>query len=210
MELPFEQQVEETSFSFSPNTPPPPERRRGARHITILRVGTIHLDDRRELCLIRNISAGGLMAHVYSKLTIGQPVAAELKTNQRIEGRISWIEGANVGISFDEAIDVEALLNSQTELENGWRPRLPRVEIDRLATLRIGASTVGVSTRDISQGGVKIETDQPFDPDQEVVLTLDGFRPLHGTVRWYKDGLCGIGFNQVVPFRELMNWLKTR
>ena len=210
MDAPFDNVVEETSFSFSAEPPPPPERRRGRRHITILRVGTIHLDGRRELCLIRNISAGGLMAHVYSELRVGQRVAAELKSNQRIEGAVSWIEGANVGISFDQQIDVEALLNSQTELDNGWRPRLPRVEVDCLATLRVGARLFGVSTRDIGQGGVKVETDEPFEPDQEVVLTLDGFRPLHGTVRWYKDGLCGIGFNQVVPFRELMNWLKAK
>jgi len=60
--------VEETTFSFSTRAPQPPERRRDTRHITILRVGTILVDGRRELCLIRNISAGGLMAHVYSQL----------------------------------------------------------------------------------------------------------------------------------------------
>src|SRR3712207_7884086 len=57
--------VEETTFSFS-NAAPQPDRRRQARHLTILRVGTLIIDGRRELCLIRNISAGGVMAHVYS------------------------------------------------------------------------------------------------------------------------------------------------
>lgn len=199
--------VEETTFSFSNEAPQPAERRRDKRHMTILRVGTLHIEDRRELCLIRNISAGGLKAHVYSHLELGTRVAAELKTNQRIAGEVSWIEGTNVGISFDEPIDVEDVLNNQ-ELENGWRPRLPRVEIDRLATLRVGARMFGVAARDISQGGVKLETDQPFETGEEVVLSLDKFRPLHGTVRWCHDGLCGIAFNQVIPFRELMDWLK--
>lgn len=199
--------VEETTFSFS-SAAPQPDRRRQARHLTILRVGTLIIDGRRELCLIRNISAGGLMAHIYSSLAIGQQLFVELKTHQSISGTVAWIEGSNVGISFEEAADVEELLATQSVLDNGWRPRLPRVEIDRLATLRLGARTYGVSTRDISQGGVKIETDEPFEAGAEVVLTLDKFRPVHGAVRWYQDGLCGIAFNQVIPFHELMGWLR--
>jgi hypothetical protein len=210
VELPLNNAVEETCFSFSRETPKPPERRGQKRHMTILRVGTIHLADRRELCLIRNISAGGLMAHVYSRLVLGERVAAELKTNQRIEGSVGWIEGSNVGITFDAPIDVEEILNNQTELDNGWRPRLPRVEVDRLATLRVGAELFGVSTRNISQGGVAVETDHALEPGQEVVLSLDKFRPLHGTVRWYQHGICGIAFNHVVPFRELMDWLQAK
>jgi len=199
--------VEETTFSFS-SAAPQPDRRRQTRHMTILRVGTLIIDGRRELCLIRNISAGGLMAHVYSPLAIGQKLSVELKTNQRITGNVAWVEGANIGIAFDEPTDVEELLATHSGLEAGWRPRLPRVEVDRLAMLRLGATTYGVSTRDISQGGVKIETDRAFETGDEVVLTLDKFRPIHGVVRWYNDGLCGIAFNQVIPFHELMGWLR--
>ena len=199
--------VEETTFSFSRKAPQP-DRRTQSRYITILRVGTLIIDGRRELCLIRNISAGGLMAHVYSNLQMGRQLSVELKTNQRILGTVAWIQGSNVGIAFSELADVEELLATQSVLENGWRPRLPRVEVDRLATLRLGSATYGVSTRDISQGGVKVETDQAFEEGAEVVLTLDKFRPVHGVVRWYHEGLCGISFNQVIPFHELMGWLR--
>ena len=200
------QPVEETIFSFSGETPPQDDRRRQPRHLTIYRVGTLVLEERRELCLIRNISAGGLKAHVYSSLAKGDAVAVEL--NERIAGKVVWTDGSNVGIQFDEPVDVEELLSSQTILENGWRPRLPRVEVDRLATLRLGSSLYGVSTRDISQGGVKIETDRPFQRGDQVVLTLDRFRPVPGVVRWYEEGLAGIAFNQVIPFRELIGWLR--
>ena len=203
----FMNAVEETTFSFS-SAAPQPDRRRQTRHLTILRVGTLIVDGRRELCLIRNISAGGLMAHVYSQLAVGKELSVELKTNHRIAGKVAWIEGTNVGIAFEEQADVEELLATHSGLEAGWRPRLPRVEVDRLATLRLGATTYGVSTRDISQGGVKIETDRPFQVGDEVVLTLDKFRPIHGVVRWYHEGLCGISFNQVIPFHELMGWLR--
>ena len=177
--------------------------------MTILRVGTLFTDGRRELCLIRNISAGGLMAHVYSHLSVGDPVAAELGANQKIDGRVTWVEGSNVGISFDAPIDVEEILAGHSGLEHGWRPRLPRVEVDRLATLRIGARVYGVEIRDISQGGVKLETDQPIEPGEDVVLTLDRLSSVKGVTRWYHDGFCGISFNQVIPFRDLMGWLRS-
>ena len=40
------------------------------------------------------------------------------------------------------------------------------------------------------------------------MLTLEGFRPLHGVVRWASGDQCGIAFNQLIPFGELIDWLK--
>jgi hypothetical protein len=164
--------------------------------------------DGRELCLIRNISAGGLMAHVYSPHEEGDRVAVELKSNQQIPGSILWVDDSNVGIAFDAPIDVEEMLSDQAALDNGWRPRPPRIEVDRLATLRVGSRLYGVNTRDISQGGVKIESDQPLDTGSEVVLTLEDFRPIAGVVRWRNGLACGISFNDLIPLAELIDWLR--
>jgi len=203
-----EDRVEETGFSFSSLVPMPPERRQDERFLKILRVGTLIVDGRRELCLIRNISAGGVMAHVYSTLNKGGRVAIEFKAHQPVGGRIVWVSEANVGIQFDAQMDVAELLANPAVLDNGWRPRTPRVEIDRMATLRAGARTWWVHARDISQNGVKVETDQPPEADAEVVLTLEGFRPLHGVVRWSGEDACGISFNTPIPFHDLIDWLK--
>jgi hypothetical protein len=173
-----------------------------------LRVGTLVVDGRRELCLIRNISAGGLMAHVYSTLAPGERVTVELKTNHAIPGHVVWTREGNSGIQFDAEVDVAELLAHPIISPNGWRPRTPRVEIDRMATLRIGARTQWVRALDISQSGVKIETDHAPAEGADVVLTLEGFRPLYGAVRWAGADGCGIAFNQLIPFGELIQWLK--
>jgi hypothetical protein len=204
----LEDRVVETGFSFSNDVPGPPERRTDERHIKILRVGTVVVDGRRELCLIRNISAGGVMAHVYSQMVPGQRVTVELKTSQPVTGRVVWTRGGNAGIQFDTVMDVAELLTTPQDAGNDWRPRTPRVEVDRMATLRIGARTAWVHARDISQSGVKIEAESPPADGEEVVLTLEGFRPLHGVVRWSAGGQCGISFNQLIPFSDLIDWLK--
>lgn len=203
-----EDRAVETGFSFSNAVPLPPERRGDERLIKILRVGTLIIDGRRELCLIRNISAGGVMAHVYSKLRPGQPLTIELKATQPVGGHVVWVRDAEAGIQFDTAMDVAELLANPAVLDNGWRPRTPRVEIDRMATLRAGARTYWVHARDISQSGVKVETDNPPAADTEIMVALEGLRPLAGIVRWSSDTACGIAFNQLIPFGELIEWLK--
>src|SRR3546814_11472109 len=81
---------EETTFSFSDNAPPPPgERRQQARHLPILRVGTLISEDDRELCLVRNISAGGLTATVYSANQSDTRTAVDHKTKQQIQGIVA-------------------------------------------------------------------------------------------------------------------------
>ena len=101
---------EETTFSFSEKAPQPPERRRDPRHLTILRVGALIGPQGRELCLIRNISAGGLMAHAYSPHKLGERVSVELKTKQAMDGEVIWVSDSNIGVQFDAPIDVAELL----------------------------------------------------------------------------------------------------
>lgn len=201
-------EVEDTVFSFSQQAPLPPERRRDRRHLKILRVGTLIAGTRTELCLIRNISAGGLMAHVYSTLALGERVSISLKSSHLLHGEVVWLREGNAGIQFDQPIDVEEMLSNPALLENGWLPRMPRVEVDWLATVRSGARTCWVSLRDISQGGVKLESDEPLEVGSDVVLTIDKFRSVRGVVRWWEEGVGGIAFNEIIPFHELMRWLR--
>ena len=200
--------VEETSISLSSSAPPPPERRQQQRHLTILRVGALMVNGERELCLIRNISAGGVMAHVYRQIDVGTRVEVEIKNDERIPGVVAWESDSNVGITFDAKIDVPDLLATSKILGDGRRARRPRVEIDRMAKIRCGAEVEYVRALDISQGGVKIETEQTYPPEADVVVTLDGFRPLPGIVRWQRDEQCGISFIQVIPIQELCDWLR--
>jgi hypothetical protein len=65
-----------------------------------------------------------------------------------------------------------------------------------------------VHAHDISQGGIKIETEHDLPLDADVVLTFDGLRPLPGVVRWRKEPYCGISLLQVIPIGELCEWLR--
>ena len=204
------EQVVETSYSFSTAMPDPPERRGHERHVKILRVGVLVIDGRRELCLIRNISAGGLMAHVYSALKTGQSVTVELKTQEPIAGRIAWVRDANVGVAFDEPADIEALLANPANLDNGWRARSPRIEVDRAAIVRLEGVASSARIRDISQSGVKLETKAALTVNRDVVVIPDGLDPIAGVVRWRDDERAGIVFNRIIPLADLIAWIKAK
>ena len=201
------QPVETTLYSLS-DAPPAPsgdgDRREGQRHMTLYRVGSILVEDRRELCLIKNISAGGMMIRLYCSISDGTPVTVELKSGQPIHGQISWTRDQNAGIAFDRPIDVIDILSTAMD---GPRPRMPRIETRCHAMLREGANVVRVQACDISQGGLKIRSEANFQQGTEVIVTLPGIEPQRGIACWSDNGFTGVTFNRLLPLGELVAWL---
>ena len=200
-----EQPVETTLYSLSDNAPEPVERRDSERHLTLFRVGSVTIGERRELCLIKNISAGGMMIRLYCSIAEGTPVTVELKSGQPINGNIGWTRDQNAGIAFDQPIDVIDILSTSMD---GARPRVPRVETDCYATLRDGANVIRVRICDVSQGGAKIASEAVLPPGADIVIGLPGLEPQRGIACWSKDGFTGITFNRLIPLGELVAWLQ--
>jgi hypothetical protein len=200
-----DQSLETTSYSLAASAPTQPDRRGGERYLRLLRVGSIMVDGRRELCLIRNVSAGGMMIRAYSPIPIGAALSIELKQGAPVSGTVQWVENELTGVAFDGAIDVLALLSAPGE---GPRPRLPRVEIDCTAWVRQDADIVRTRVSNISQGGVCVTSAAGLAVGGGAVVTLPGLTPAAGVVMWGKDGLYGIAFNRSLVLSELVAWLR--
>lgn len=183
------------------------EDRRGAqRFMTILRVGKLVTDRSQELCLIRNISAGGLMAHVYAQHEIGDKVEIELKSDERLSGEVVWVEEDRVGVRFEGQIAVSDILTHRAA-PGGRKSRPPRIEVQGRARLKVGEARYRVDIRDLSQGGIKVELDEELKVGEDAVITVDGMHPVKGIVRWSQGGMAGLSFIRPIPFDELIRWL---
>jgi len=200
-----EQPIETTLYSLGESVPPPPERRTGERHLSLLRVGALTIDGRRELCLIRNISSGGMLIRAYCDIAEGKRLGIELKHGEPILATAKWTKDECVGISFDQPINVLALLSSS---EDGPRPRMPRVEVDCTAWVRVGADMHRTRAMDISQGGLKVQVRKDLPLGAPVVVSIAGLDPCPGVIRWTEDGDYGITFNRVLPLPVLVSWLQ--
>lgn len=197
--------VETTLYSLDHNTPQPRQRRASERHLSLLRVGTLMIGGRRELCLIRNVSAGGMLVRAYSNVAVGERLSVELKHGEAVSGTACWTKDDCIGISFDESIDVIDLISSP---DKGPRPRMPRIEVSCTAWVREDGTVHRVKAVDISQGGIKLASADPLTPGSKVTVTLTGLAPTAGVVRWKDENHYGISFNRILALSQLVAWLQ--
>jgi hypothetical protein len=196
--------VETTLYSISAEPPGRPERRHGDRYVSLLRVGALQVGGRRELCLIRNISAGGMMIRPYSQIAPDSRVSVELKQGSMVSGVAQWSENGLVGVAFDSQIDVVALLSAR----DGPRPRMPRIEVGCAGSLRYDGNVFRIRVMNISQGGICVNVPLDLDLDSDVVVSIPGLHSAAGVVKWRQGDEYGIGFNRVYPVDELMGFLR--
>lgn len=189
--------------TFSLRDGVPAARRRGAGREDNLRVGLFETRTARQLCLIRNISRSGARVRVYRRYRIGTRAVIDLKTGHRLEGTVVWAQMGHVGVEFEEMIDVDALFSTESLQAKGHRARLPRVECQAPVTVRSGDSLLKGQVVDISQGGIKVESEQPIATGRAVVL-LPGLYPISSQVRWSEGSHAGIAFDELIPFRRLV------
>jgi len=202
----LDEPLETTLYSLDA-APPRRRRARAERHLSLFRVGALTVGERRELCLIKNISAGGMLIRAYSAISAGARVSIELKQSEPVTGTAQWVDGDSVGIAFDQTIDVVSLISMRAE---GPRPRMPRMEVDCLATIRDGANVLRTTALNISQGGLRVESIAELPVGAEVIVSLGGLAPEPAVVKWREGDCYGIAFNRVLSITQLVAWLQAR
>ena len=200
-----QQPVETTLYSLDKAPPVPQQRRADERHVSLLRVGSLLIEGRRELCLIKNISAGGMLIRPYSDIAEGTRVSIELRQGEPVEGTARWTRGDNVGVEFDTPIDVIGLISTP---DDGPRPRKPRIEVSCNGWLREDGYIHRVTVANVSQGGLKIISTTELPVGADVVVSLSGLPACPGVIRWRSGDAYGVTFNRALSLPELVEWLR--
>jgi hypothetical protein len=148
-----------------------------------------------------------MLIRTYSPLAAGAAVAIELKQGEIIDSTVSWIKDECAGIAFNEPVDVVDLLATSMD---GPRPRMPRIEVCCIASVRQDGDVYGMRARDISQGGIKVVSERDLKIGAEVVVSLPGLTPIQGVVRWREAGSYGITYNRLLALSDLVGWLHSQ
>jgi hypothetical protein len=202
-----ELQIETTVYSMSVEPPAEPDRRADERRLTLFRVASIVVGNHRELCLVKNISAGGAVIRPYRALETGAAIEVELKEGQPAGGCVTWARGSDCGITFDRPVDVLDLLKTAGD---GPRPRMPRIEFSCVAFVREGAVVHRCLVHNVSQGGLSVEAANALTVGADVTVSLSGLPAQGSVVRWQDGKRYGITFNNVLPLAGLVEWLQAR
>lgn len=187
------------------------EHRRSERQVVTVRwVAKMSGEKGQELCLIRNISVGGVMANIYSPHEIGENISLEIRSGQQLDGEIVWMRDGCVGVRFRQQIDVAELLKSASSDRNALRTRAPRIEVYGRANIKVGSRTYSVDLCDLSQGGVKVTLPEPIKAGEEAVVSISGLEDRKSLIRWQKDGRAGLSFVRPISFDLLVEWLSAQ
>lgn len=204
----MEQLPSRTTLCSTADEPAPARSwRSGERYMTLFRVASLTVDDRRDLCVVKNISSGGALIRAYCDLREGQLVRLEIKEQQPIEAEVAWIKGTDTGIDFNSPIDILGLLKGGSE---GPRPRMPRMEVRAVGFVRQDALLHRVTINNISQGGISARCGAELNVGGQATVTVAGLAPMQAVVRWGGSGGYGITFNSVLGLPLLVEWLHTQ
>ena len=185
---------------------PSSDRGSGDRYFSLLRVGALVIDGRRELCLVRNVSSGGMLIRPYSPLELGTRVSIELKQGESFSGSVQSSDRCVVAVAFDQPIDALALLRVSG---TGPQPRMPRIDLNRAAWVRNDGDVYRTRALNISQGGIRLMATEELPIGAKVTVSLPGLAPSEGLVKWRVDDEYGVGFHRILAIEELMVFLRS-
>lgn len=183
------------------------DRRTDRRHLTVLRVAKIANDKVERMGIVRNISEGGMMIDVRFPFEVGQDVFISLIDEQPIEAQVVWRRGFTIGTQFAEKAVVGDVLSRPSRLDDGRLARLPRLVVNKQATVKAYGRPIGVTICDVSQRGAKLKSSQNLLPNENIEILVSEGRPVHATVRWQAGDMAGVEFHQALPVSALVDWL---
>lgn len=186
------------------------ERRKEARYTLILRVGVLEQDGKSSLCLVKNISSSGIQLRCYARPVVDAPASIRVADEPALRGRLVWMEGDIVGMSFDEELDAAALLRVQQKLRPNRRRTTPRVNVKAAACLRTGGRIYSAAVCDISSMGARIKTNSPLKPGDRAIVTLSDLPALESFVRWSEGDEAGLVFETPIPMQIIAHWIDGR
>jgi len=139
---------------------------------------------------------------------LGDRVSIELATGQRPAGKIAWADGGELGVRFDDAIDVIALLNRKLVSQTPERRTMPRLEVRCLAHIKCGENFWPAMLRNISSGGLQLEGSEMPSVGAYVSLFVEGLNIPAGEVLWSKGELIGVELLEELSWTSIIPWVR--
>lgn len=183
-------------------TPLPDDQRESQRLTLLLRAGKLITADGEYLCLLRDVSAGGVKLRLFHPLTLQGDCAVELSSGARLALAPVWQEGELVGLRFAKGpVEVGALL----EDAGPFPKRTIRLRLHRpcLVAIHEPDRTLTGALCDISQHGAALLCEERIAIGTALELAAEPIGAIAARVRWRRGNRYGVVFTQSFRLDEL-------
>jgi hypothetical protein len=184
---------------------------RDGRMVTLLLMGKLISEKGEALCRIRNLSSGGMMAEAQVPLQVDEPVQVRLNGVIHLSGTARWCRDGRVGLQFDGAVDVLALLRRAREAV-AYDPscRMPSFEMDCPVQLSIYGRAVAARLMQITQTGALLRADLRGRDGLLAVLDIPDLPSREGSLVQRSERIAELRFTEALAFTDLASWLAIR
>jgi len=163
----------------------------------------------RQDCAIRKISTLGVTVESSLTPALGDRVSVEIATGQRPAGKIAWTRNGELGVRFDDSIDVIALLNRKLVSQTPERRTMPRLEVRCLAHIKCGETFSPAMLRNISSGGLQIEGNELPATGTYVSVVVEGLNIPGGELIWSRGELAGVHLFEELSWTSIIPWVRS-
>jgi len=170
--------------------------------------GAIYISGSRKACTIRKISALGVTIGSDLAPALGDRAAVELATGQRAAGKVAWTGRGELGVRFDDNIDVIALLNRKLVSQTRERRTMPRLEARSPVHIKCGGQFWPATLRNISARGLQIEGGELPAIGAYVSAFIDGLNIPAGELVWKRGRLAGIELFEELSWTSIIPWVR--
>jgi hypothetical protein len=135
----------------------------------------------------------------------------------RISGNVAVVMGretftpaatSELGVRFEDAIDVIALLNRKLVSQSRDRRTMPRVEVRCPVHVKAGGNFWVATLRNISANGLQLEGDDLPAIGVYVTLFIEGLNIPSGEVVWKRGRLAGIEVIEELSWTSIIPWIR--
>lgn len=155
-------------------------------------------------------SISGLGAILKGELAsqAGEQITLELATGHRPAAAVSWVTSSSFGVQFKQPIDILALINRTLVCQSVERRKMPRVELRCTGWLKDRDEFSVATVRNISAGGLHLESDGLPGIGAELTLYVEGLNIPPCELVWKRDTLGGVQFRHELSWALIVPWLR--
>lgn len=174
------------------------EQRSAKRFTSLIRAAKLITCQGEFVCVLRDVSSGGVRLRSFHDLPGDKDVALELGNGDVFEMREVRRDGVEASYSFVDPVPVERLIS-----ESWAHPRRQlRLGLAMPLVVRTLSGRVNAITENFSQQGCRLECPAVFAIEQPVYLESEQFPVIRAKVRWRKGQHYGLVFDNTYSLRD--------